>query len=81
MNDTISADEFARRLPCSRTVAYDLFANGAVRGFKVGRRVLIYASEVGRYRRLRNNAPAKQRIKAKKERPEPLPLHHLPLPD
>jgi excisionase family DNA binding protein len=80
MNDTISADEFARRLPCSRTVAYDLFAHGAIRGFKVGRRVLIYASEVGRYRRCRNNAPAK-RPKAKGERTEPLPLHHLPLPD
>lgn len=80
MNDTISVDDFARRLPCSRTLAYTLFKLGQVRGFRVGRTVRVYAAEVSRIRKLMANRQRKEEPKAKRERPKSLPPPHLTPP-
>jgi len=85
-NDVITVDEFARQLPCSRTVAYQLYNSAEVRGFKVRGRIWIYASEVKRYREKCSNQKPKTEKKVTTKvtgarKPLPKFSNHLKIPD
>ena len=81
MSDTLTVDEFAQRLPCSRTVAYQLYSKGEIRGFKVGGRIRIYTIEVQRYRQVCSNKQPRITTRATGARKKPGNLSHLTIPD